>query len=139
MEKSTQAFPFGLRLALLLSGLEGLVLAITSMGAPKLVADLSGLPGQDLPVYQQAGAAALGYALQSLLSFRAKNWEQIRIPVFVGFIVVLFTALGAFYYVVLLGVAKPYLIFILAFSIYLTAAFAYYLWSYSKQTGGLNL
>ena len=139
MKKSMQAFPFGLRLALLLSGLEGLVLAITSLGAPKLVADLSGLPGADLPVYQQAGAAALGYALQSLLAFRAKNWEQIRIPVIVGLVVVLFTALGAFYYVVLLGVVKPYLVFILAFSIYLTAAFAYYVSSHSKQEGGLNL
>lgn len=129
-------FPFGLRLALLVSGVEALLLALSSMLTPTLVANLSGLPGKDLPTYQQAGAAALGYSLMALLSLRAENWEQIRLAVKSRFLVELFTALGALYYVGLVGVVKPYLIFMLAVSTYLTIALAYYIWDYSKQEGG---
>ncbi len=126
----------GLKLTFLFSTLGGLGFALTSMAVPALVASLSGLPGKDLPVYQQAGAAILGYSVASFLSWRATRWEQVRIPVIFGLTFSALSALGAFYYVVLQGVATPALILTLLFSLVLALALAYYLYTYSKLEGG---
>ncbi len=125
----------GLKLTFLFSTLGGLGFALTSMAVPAMVASLSGLPGKDLPVYQQAGAAILGYSVASFLSWRATRWEQVRIPVVFGLTFSTLSALGAFYYVILQGVATPALILTLFFSLALTAALAYYLFTYSKPEG----
>jgi hypothetical protein len=125
----------GLRLTFLFSTLGGLGFALASMAVPSLVAALSGLPGKDLPVYQQAGAAIFGYSVASFLSWRATRWEQVRIPVIFGLTFSALSALGAFYYVVLQGVATPALILTLLFSIVLAAALAYYLLAYTKKEG----
>lgn len=136
MQSTSTGLPTGLKFTFLVSAIGGLVFALSSMAVPDWVASLSGLPGKDLPVYQQAGAAILGYSVASFLSWRASNWDQVRIPIVSGITFSALSALGAFYYVVLKGVATPALIAVLIFSIYLAVALAYYLITLSKQEGG---
>ncbi len=126
----------GLRLTFALSALAAFVPAVLSVFAPKLVADLSGLPGVDLPVYQQAGALTLGYAVASFLCLRATTWDEVRIPVVFNLAFALPTVLGgSYYYVVFKGVVGPYLLATVALAIFFTLAYAYYLWTYAKQGG----
>jgi hypothetical protein len=135
---SKENLPAGLKLTFLFSTLGGLGFALTSMAVPSLVASLSGLPGKDLPVYQQAGAAILGYSVASFLSWRATSWQQVRIPVIFGLTFSALSALGAFYYVVLQGVATLALILVLVFSLVLAVALTYYLFTFSKQEGAMQ-
>jgi hypothetical protein len=120
-------FPLGLRLTFWFSLVGGLGFGITSIAVPDLVARLSGLPGKDLPVYQQTGGAILGFTIGSLLCLRATRWEQVRIPMIALGTFSLLSALGAFYYVVLKGVVTSALVVVLVYSIVLTAGLAYYL------------
>jgi hypothetical protein len=136
MQSTMAGLPSGLKLTFLLSALGGLGFALSSMAMPDLVASLSGLPGKDLPVYQQAGAAILGYSVASFLSWRASRWDEVRIPIVFGLTFSSLSALGAFYYVVLKGVATSALIAVLIFSVLLAVALAYYLVTLSKQEGG---
>lgn len=106
----------------------GLVFALTSLAVPDLVAKLSGLPGQDLPVYQQAGGAVLGYTVGAFLMWRAATWEQIRIALLAALTFAALSALGAFYYVVIKGVATSALIAILIYSLFLTLSYGYFWW-----------
>lgn len=138
MQSTTAGLPAGLKFTFLVSAIGGLGFALSSMAVPDLVASLSGLPGKDLPVYQQAGAAILGYSVASFLSWRASKWDQVRIPIVFGLTFSGLSALGAFYYVVLKGVATSALIAVLIFSIYLAVALGYYLVTLSKQEGGSN-
>ena len=131
-----QSLPAGLKLTFLYSSVGGLVFAVASMAVPAMVAALTGLPGKDLPVYQQAGAAVLGYSVASVLSWRAASWEQVRIPMVFGLTFAALSALGAFYYVVLQGVASPALIALMLFSAVLAVALAYFLWQFSQTSGG---
>ncbi len=124
--------PSGLRLTFLVAWVGGLVFALTSLAIPELVARLSGLPGQDLPVYQQAGGAVLGYTVGAFLMWRAANWEQIKIALLAALTFAALSALGAFYYVVLKGVATSALISILIYSTFLTVSYAYFWWSQSN-------
>lgn len=128
--------PSGLRFTFLVAWVGGLVFALTSLAAPDLVARLSGLPGQDLPVYQQAGAAVLGYTVGAYLMWRAASWEQVKIALLAAFTFALLSALGAFYYVVLQGVVTSALVAILVYSIFLAASYGYYWWSQSQ--GGMK-
>lgn len=128
--------PSGLRLAFALSSVVFAIYAVPSILVPKRVADVSGLPGVDLPVYQQAGAFALGYAVALALSLRAVKWEEVRIPVVFSITAAALSAIGAFYYVVLKGVVTPGLVVILVSATYLTVACTYYLWAYTRQQGG---
>ena len=121
------SLPIGLRLTFWFSVLGGLGFGISSIVVPELVASLSGLPGKDLPVYQQAGGAVLGFTIGSLLCLRATRWEQVRIPMIALGAFSLLSALGAFYYVVLKGVVTSALVVVLVYSIVLTAGLAYYL------------
>lgn len=120
-------FPLGLRLTFWLALVGGLGFGISSIVVPDLVASLSGLPGKDLPVYQQTGGAVLGFTIGSLLCVRATRWEQVRIPMISLGTFSLLSALGAFYYVVLKGVVTSGLVVVLVYSIALTAGLAYYL------------
>lgn len=123
----------GLKWTFILVTIEGLFFGLISMLAPAWVASLSGLPGKDLPVYQQAGANAFGYAVIVFLCSRARNWAEVRISTIAVFILEILTTMGAGYYVVLLGVATSYLILILVFSILFAVAFGYYLWQYEMR------
>ena len=132
MQSQRLEIPSGLRLTFILVTIEGLFLGLTSIFVPQMVAGLSGLPGKDLPVYQQVGGSAVGYAILVFLCSRAKTWSEIRIPVIAVLFVEIITTLGSFYYVVLQGVVMPYLVLILALSLCFAIAFAYYLWQFSK-------
>ncbi len=94
-----------------------------------MVASLSGLPGKDLPVYQQTGGAILGYTVTASMMWRAANWEQVRISL-IGALT--FVTLSAFYNVALMSVAKPYLILILLFLVLFEIDFGHYLWRFEK-------
>jgi hypothetical protein len=138
MQSTMVSPPAGLKLTFLVSAVGGLGFALSSMAAPDLVATLSGLPGKDLPVYQQAGAEILGYSVASFLSWRASRWDQVRIPIVFGLTFSTLSALGAFYYVVLKGVATSALIAVLIFSAFLAVALGYYLVTLSRREGGSN-
>ncbi len=125
----------GLRLTFLVAWIGGLIFAVTSLAVPDLVASLSGLPGKDLPVYQQAGGAILGYTVGAFLMWRASNWEQVRISLLSALTFATLSALGAFYYVVLKGVVTGALVVVLLYSIFLTVAYGYSWWKHSKQGG----
>lgn len=128
--------PFGLRLVFIISAIAATLYGVGAIVAPKFVADLSGLPGQDLPVYQQAGALSLGPALISILALRATTWDQVRIATAGLFVNVLLSAIGAFFYVVLQGVVSPALVVILVYTVYASIAFGYYLWVFRGRRGG---
>ncbi len=126
----------GLRSTFLIAWIGGLVFAVTSLAVPDLVASYSGLPGKDLPVYQQAGGAILGYTVGAFLMWRAASWDQVRISLIAALTFAALSALGAFYYVVLKGVTTPALIVVLLYSIFLTVGYCYYFWDHSK--GGMR-
>ena len=132
MQSTTMDLPVGLKWTFLIAAIGGLVFALSSMAVPDLVASLSGLPGKDLPVYQQAGAAVLGYTVGAFLMWRAVNWEQIRVALISALTFAALSALGALYYVVLKGVVTGALVGVLVYSTFLTVAYGYYWWKYSK-------
>ena len=124
--------PFGLRLASGISAVVALIYGVSAIVAPGLVASLAGLPGVDLPVYQQAGGLTLGAAVASYLILQASRWEQVRVAVAGIFVNVLLSALGAFYYVVWQGVVSVALLGILIYTTYASVAFGYYLWAFRE-------
>jgi hypothetical protein len=119
-----------------LSVIGGLAFGIASLVAPDMVARLSGLPGQDLPVYQQAGGAILGFTVASWLCLKATKWSQVRIPITGLVTFSALSALGAFYYVVLKGVVTQALVSVLIYSAVLTYGLAYYLWQFRNSKEG---
>lgn len=132
MQTQSKEIPYGLKLTFIFVMLEGLFLGLTSMLVPQLVASYSGLPGKDLPVYQQVGASAVGYSILVFLCARAKAWAEVRIPVIAVLFVEIITSAGSFYYVVLQGVMTPYLILILVLSVCFAVALGYYLYKSTK-------
>lgn len=129
-------FPLGLRLTFWLSVIGGFVFGLASIALPDLVARLSGLPGQDLPVYQQTGGAILGFTVGSWLCLRASKWEQVRIPMIALLTFSAMSALGAFYYVVLKGVVTSALVTVLIYSILLSIGLGYYLLKFRNNMEG---
>jgi len=120
-------YPSGLKYLFILGALGALAAGLPSVLAPEFVVSVTGLSPQTVPVIQQAGALALGFFVAALLCWRASAWSEVRISVIASFVVFILTALGAFYYVVLLGVATPGLIGILVAAIVMTIGFGFYL------------
>ena len=133
MQSATNALPTGLKFTFLIATIGGLAFALTSLAVPDVIASLSGLPGKDLPVYQQAGGAVLGYTVGAFMMWRAANWEQIRIALLAALTFTALSALGALYYVVLKGVVTGELVAVLLYSVFLTVAYGYYWWKHSSQ------
>ena len=129
-------FPMGLRLTFWLSVIGGLGFGLASIAVPDLVAKLSGLPGQDLPVYQQTGGAILGFTVGSWLCLRSSKWEQVRIPMTALLTFSAMSALGAFYYVVPKGVITSALVTVLLYSILLSVGLGYYLLKFRNTKEG---
>ena len=129
-------FPLGLRLTFWLSVIGGLIFGLASMAVPDLVAKFSGLPGQDLPVYQQTGGAILGFTVASWLCLRTSKWEQVRIPMTGLVTFSALSGLGAFYYVVLKGVVTSALVAVLIYSIVLSVGLGYYLLMFRNAKKG---
>ncbi|HLF27567.1 MAG TPA: hypothetical protein VJG32_14630 [Anaerolineae bacterium] len=120
--------PAGLRLTFTMGAVISSVIAVACMLFPAEVAKFTGLnqDGFTLPVFQQSGAAVLGYALAALLSLRATRWEEVRIAVLGSLAFAAFSTAGAFYYVVLQGVATTGLVLLLIYSLLLTVGLGYY-------------
>lgn len=126
----------GLRLLFVVSALGTLATSVGGIFAPKLIADLSGLPGVDIPVYQQAGALTFGQCVAAFLSVRASRWDEVRIPAAASFAFGLLTSIGGLYYYVLLqGAVGPYLLVGVPLAVLFTLAFGYYLWTYRQRVG----
>ncbi|HEY4688673.1 MAG TPA: hypothetical protein VIK33_05125 [Anaerolineae bacterium] len=120
--------PAGLRLTFTVGAVISSVIAITCMLFPDQVAKFTGLnqDGFTLPVFQQSGAAVLGYALAAVLCLRATRWEEVRIAVIGSVAFAALSTVGAFYYVVLQGVATTGLVMLLIYSLFLTIGLGYY-------------
>lgn len=129
-------FPMGLRLTFWLSVIGGLGFGLASLAVPDLIAKLSGLPGQDLPVYQQTGGAILGFTVGSWLCLRASKWEQVQIHMTALLTFSAMSSLGAFYYVVLKGVVTSALVTVLLYSILLSVGLGYYLLKFRNTKEG---
>ncbi len=124
---NTRNYPSGLRYLFLLGGLGALVAGLPSVFVPNLVIAATGLAPDTAPVIQQAGALALGFCAAAVLCWHAVAWNEVRISVAASFVVFVLTAIGAFYYVVLLGVSTPGLIAILVSAAAMTVGFGFYL------------
>ena len=118
--------PPGLKITMLIGAIGGFIFGILSMATPNVVIGLCGLDPAAAPAIQQSGAAAIGFSVAALMVSRASQWEQVRIAVLSIITFNLLSALGAFYYVVLQGVATAGLIAILIFSAFLTLAPGYF-------------
>ena len=124
----TTMYPNGLRYLFILGAVGALAAGLPSVLTPTVVVGATGLSPQTVPVIQQAGALALGFFVAGALCWRATMWNEVRISVVASFVVFILTAIGAFYYVVLLGVATPGLIAILLVAIAMTVGFGFYLY-----------
>ena len=120
--------PTGLKVAFVVSAVASLGFGLSSLIAPGVVADLSGLPHLD-PVFQQAGGMTLAFGVGALLSLRARSFEQVRIPLAMGLTTTLLGALGGLYYAATAFhfQVKPYLLAVVLISLYIAIADAYYL------------
>ncbi len=123
----------GLRAVFVIGAVGSLLTGLLSVVAPDLVINLSGLNPAAVPAIQQAGAATLGYFVMAVLSLRSTTWGQVRNVVAGSLTFTVLSTIGAFYYVVLLGVMTLGLIIILVASVILTVGFAFYLWKYSTD------
>jgi hypothetical protein len=134
----TTTYPSGLRYLFILGGVGALLAGLPSVFLPSVVVDATGLSPQTVPVIQQAGALALGFCVAAFLCWRAVAWSEVRISLAASFVVFVLTAVGAFYYVILLGVATPGLIAILLAAIVMTLGFGFYLFQSIQSVQGEN-
>ena len=100
--------------------------------APGTMIRLAGLDPAAAPAIQQSGGLALGFVVGAILALRAAAWEQVRIFVAASLAAYALSLIGAFYYVVIVGVASPGLIAILIFTVILTVGFAWAWWKYDR-------
>jgi hypothetical protein len=129
----TNAYPSGLRYLFVLGTVGSFITGFPAVFFPSVIVALSGLSPEAIPAMQQSGALALGSTAAGLLCLRAVNWNEVRITVVGSFVTFLLTTIGAFYYVVLQGVATPGLILILIIGIVMTLGFGYYLAQYMQR------
>jgi hypothetical protein len=102
----------------LLTGLTGTLI-------PRFVMTISGLDPVAAPVAQQAGGLALAFATGAYFSLRAATWEQVRIFAVASLVAYGLSLLGAFYYVVIVGVMTFGLTLILIVCLILTIGLLY--------------
>lgn len=108
------------KLLLVVPLLGGLVFGLMPLLAPKLLAQISAAPGNDLYIYHLAGAATLGYAIALIMAIVGGRWLPARIVV----IATLAFNLGSLYAIamtVLAGSAAWIVYAILVASITITA------------------
>ena len=130
---NTSTYPSGLRYLLVLGTLGALATGLPSVFYPNIVVALTGLSPQAVPAMQQAGALTVGFGIAGVLCLLTANWREVRISVVASFATFALTTIGAFYYVVLQGVATPGLILILVIAIIMTLGYGFYLWQYSQK------
>lgn len=129
----TTTYPSGLRYLFILGVIGSFLTGFPAVFFPSVIVALSGLSPEAIPAMQQSGALALGSFFAGLLCLRTSDWSQVRITVVASFVTFLLTTIGAFYYVVLQGVATPGLILILVIGVIMTLGFAYYLVQYIQR------
>lgn len=101
------------------------IIGLLGMIYPSFVIRLSGVAIESIPVMQQTGGLAVGYAVAALLALRAVTWEQVRIFVAAGLTANLLSLIGAAYYIFFVGVVSTGLIILLVVYVILAAGFAY--------------
>lgn len=106
---------------LLSTGITGLL----GMIYPSFIIRISGLDPNSIPVMQQAGGLAIGYAAGAFLALRAATWGQVRILVAAALVTYVFSLIGAVYYIFFVGVVTTGLVILLVIFIVLTVGFAY--------------
>ena len=116
----------GLRTLFVIQIISSFATGALGMFAPAFIIGLSGLDLKATPAIQQAGALSLGYTLAALLALRAKTWDEVRIFAAASLVAFAFSLVGAFYYVVIVGVVALGLIVILAASLIMTLGLGYY-------------
>lgn len=127
------SIPSSLRYIFMLGLVASFITGVPALLVPLTVVQLSGLDPKAVPAVQQAGALTFGYFIAGLMCLRSTDWEQVKITVASSAIVFTLSAIGAFYYVVLLGVITFGLIVILAASLVLALAFGYFYFTLSKK------
>lgn len=127
------SIPSSLRYIFMLGLVASFITGVPALLVPLTVVQLSGLDPKAVPAVQQAGALTFGYFIAGLMCLRSTDWEQVKITVAPSAIVFTLSAIGAFYYVVLLGVITFGLIVILAASLVLALAFGYFYFTLSKK------
>ena len=124
----------GLKGLFVIQLLSSLLTGALGVFAPALIIGLSGLDLKATPAIQQAGALSLGYTLGALLALRATDWSQVQIFVAASLIAFGLSLIGAFYYVVILGVVAIGLIVILLASLIMTVGLGYYSFKYKQAS-----
>jgi hypothetical protein len=71
--------PQGLKTAFLIHFIISLLFGLGFLLIPVAVGNLFGLNVQDPSIYRLLGAAILGFAVSSWLSYQATEWESVRI------------------------------------------------------------
>lgn len=69
------------RALLILPAVAGLALGLFPALLPKLFADISQMPADDIYAYQLAGAATLGYGVALTIGLFQNSWYALRLPV----------------------------------------------------------
>lgn len=101
------------------------ITALLGMLYPSFVIRLSGLDPNSIPVMQQAGGLAAGFAVGALFALRAEIWDQVRVFVAAATVANALSLLGAIYYVIILGVVTTGLVILLVVFAVLTFGFLY--------------
>lgn len=81
----------GLKITFLLHFFVSLIFGLAFLLLPGQAGSLYGMQVPQADIYRLLGAALLGYAASSWLSYQASNWENVRIVVFAE---ILWTLLG---------------------------------------------
>jgi len=82
----------GLKMTFLIHFIVGVIFGLIYLLAPEALGRLVGWPVQEVPPYRLIGAAMLGFAASSWLSYKATNWETVKIVVQME---IVWTILGA--------------------------------------------
>ncbi len=133
MTMQADSYPMGLRYLIILGTLGAFATGIPAVFLPTLVVALTGLSAEAIPAMQQAGAITIGFGVGGVFCLRAANWNEVRITVIASLASFALTTVGAFYYVVLQGVATPGLILILVVAVVMTLGYGYYVWHYAQR------
>lgn len=120
----------GLKVLFVIQALSSLLTGALGVFAPALIIGLSGLDIKATPAIQQSGALSLGYTLGALMALRAAGWDEVRIFAVASLFAFALSLVGAFYYVVIVGVVAIGLIVIMAASFIMTVGLAYYIWKH---------
>lgn len=110
------------------------ITGLLGMLYPSFIIRISGLDPNSIPVMQQAGGLAAGFAVGAFFALRAETWDQVRVFVAAAIAANALSLLGAIYYVIILGVVTTGLVILLVVFTILTAGYLYAWRKYDRVT-----